>query len=262
MTLKVRFLKQSELGIFQKLVKNHFPKKNHIFTKKITIINFYYNFFKNKNSKILGLFYSQKLVAAQGLITMDNWDQKLKKHIYLAFTVKSKTYKKNCLILFLNYIYNLKPNFLGTVGTNMSTAGMVLDKISKIKNLDHYYISNPIIKKKVSKGLVNNSKNEIVNNKIKMNINRVLNVLPDTIFEPKKSKKYFINKYLNNPFYKYNVMNFYKRDKLQFFFIFREIYIKPFKVKIIRVIDFYGNFPKNINISQNIVDYLIKNNIE
>lgn len=262
MNLEVRFLKNSEIYIFQELVKYHFPKKNHIFVKKTSVINFYYNFLKNKDLKILGLFCSKKLVAAQGLITMDNWDLKLKKHLYLAFTVKSNKYKKDCLILFLNFIYNLKPNFLGTVGTNMSTAGMILNKISKIKNLDHYYISNPIIKKKISVNLVNINNDKIIDKCIKMKIDRNLIKLPNTIFEPKKSKKYFINKYLNNPFYKYDLMKFYKNNKLQFFFIFREIYIKSFRVKIIRIVDFYGNFPKNFNISQHIIDYLLKNNIE
>jgi len=262
MTLQVRFLKKSEIEVFQKLVKNHFPKKNHIFVKRQSVIYFFYNFFKKKNFKILGLFNFKKLVAAQGLIAMDNWDQNLKNHIYLAFTVKSKNYKKNCLILFLNYIYKLKPKFLGAVGTNMSTAGIVLDKISKIKNLDHYYITNPYIKKKISKKLNNINLKRKIRNNIEMKINKNLNNLPRTPFEPKKNKNYFKNKYINNPFYNYNLMKFFENKKLKFFFVFREIVVKSLNAKILRIVDFYGDFPKKINISSYIINYLIKNDIE
>ena len=260
--MKIKFLKKNEIYKFQKLVEKHFPKKNHIFVKNTKVINFYYNFSNLKKIKILGLFYHKKLVAAQGLITMDNWDKNIKKHWHLAFTVKSKDYKKDCLILFLNYVFNLKPKFLGTVGTNMSTAGMVLNKLSKIKNLDHYYIVNPIIKNKISKNLIKNKIKSRNTQNIKMLINKKIHKLPKTIFAPKKTKKYFVNKYLNNPFYDYFLMNFYENKKLLFFFVFREIFIKSINAKVIRIVDFYGNFPNNKDISQNIIVYLIKKKIE
>ena len=263
MSLVVRFLTKDELGSFQKLVKKHYPKKNHIFEKNTKLINFYYNYFNNKKLKILGLFSFNNLVAAQGLISLNNWDKKLKKFLYLAFTVKSQNYKKDCLIIFLNYIYNLKPRLLATVGTNMLTAGKILNKISKIKNLDHYYISNPLIKNKISQNLV---RKKIVKSNISKNINLVItkniSELPSHKYEPIKTRKYFINKYLKNPFYEYFLMNFYKNKKLLFFFVFREIFVKSHETKIIRAVDFYGNLPKNLNISHLIIGHLLKNNIE
>lgn len=258
---KVRFLKKKEIVDFQKLVKNNYPKKNHIFEKNTKVINYYYNFFKNKNLNILGLFCSNKLVAAQGLITMDNWDKKIKKHFYLAFTVKSKKYKKDCMILFLRYIYNLKPVFLGTIGVDMSTAGMVLNRISKFKNLDHYYIANPLIKKKILKDLLIKKKKNI-NQDISMLINKIILKIPKCNFSPQKTKNYFINKYLKNPFYEYYLMKFSRKDKLLFFFVFREITIKHLNTKIIRAVDFYGHIPKNVQISDLIIKYLVENNIE
>jgi hypothetical protein len=263
MSLVIRFLRRDELGFFQKLVKDHYPKKNHIFGKNNKVINFYYNYFNTKKLNILGLFSLNKLVAAQGLINLDNWDQKLKKFLYLAFTVKSKNYKKDCLMIFLNYIYNLKPYLLATVGTNMLTAGKILNKISKIRNLDHYYILNPLIKSKISHNLIKTKIAKFnINKNIKLIIEKKLFRLPTHKYEPKKTKKYFINKYLKNPFYDYFLMNFYKNKKLLFFFVSREIFIKSHNTKIIRIVDFYGNLPKNLNISQLIITHLIKNNIE
>ena len=116
---------------------------------------------------------------------------------WVAFTVKSNKYKKDCLFLFLNFIFFL------TVISKRCSEDLIVEhniKISKIKNLDHYYISNPIVKKKVSIGLVNINKDKMINKCIKMKTDRTLNKLPNTTFEPKKSKKYFINKYLNNLF--------------------------------------------------------------
>ena len=267
MSISIRFLKKKELNLFQNLVKKSYPKKKyleeHIFEKNSDVIKFYYNYFDHNKLKILGLFSSGNLVAAQGLITYDNWDSKLKKIFYLAFTVKSSQYKKDCLIMFLQFIYNLNPNFLATVGTNMFTAGMILNKISKIKNLDHYYICNPILKQKISKFLI--LKKPRINSRYKnlqLYINKNISNLPKKQYKPKKTKKYFINKYLRNPFYEYFVMHFYQKRKLLFFFICREIFIKSSKSKILRIIDFCGNFPKKVNIYNCINDFLKKNNIE
>jgi hypothetical protein len=263
MSLIVRFLKRDDLISFQKLVKNHYPKKNHIFEKNTKVINFYYNNFNDKKIKILGLFFYKELVAAQGIISLDNWDKKIKKILYLAFTVKSKKYKKDCLIIFLNYIYKLKPLFLATVGTNMLTAGKILDKISKIRNLDHYYIANPFVKNKISHNLIKKKITKFnINKNISLLVSKKILNLPFHNYEPIKTRKYFINKYLKNPFYKYFLMNFYKDKKLLFFFVVRKIFIKSHKAKIIRVVDFYGNFPKNLDFSQLIINYLLKNNIE
>jgi hypothetical protein len=263
MSLVVRFLRRDELGSFQKLVKDNYSKKNHIFGKNIKVINFYYNYFNNKKLKILGLFSFNNLVAAQGLISLDNWDRKLKNFLYLAFTVKSKNYKKDCLIIFLNYIYNLKPYLLATVGTNMLTAGKILNKISKIRNLDHYYISNPLTKSIISRNLIKRkiAKPNISKN-IKLIITKKIFRLPFSRYNPRKTRKYFINKYLKNPFYDYYLMNFYNNKKLLFFFVFREIFVKSHKTKIIRIVDFYGNLPKNLNISQLVIAHLLENNFE
>jgi hypothetical protein len=44
--------------------------------------------------------------------------------------------------------------------------------------------------------------------------------------------------------------------------VFREIFIKSINAKVLRIVDFYGNFPNNKDISQNIIVYLIKKKIE
>ena len=86
--------------------------------------------------------------------------------------------------------------------------------------------------------------------------------MPAYLYQPKKSLKYFANKYFKNPFYSYSVLNFFYRKKLVFFFIFRVIKIKKFSIKIIRIIDFYGNIKKEYSIYNSIQEFLKEGNYE
>ena len=68
--------KISKEGIlsFQNLVRNNWPKKNHIFSHNKKLVNFYYNFKDNKKTNLIGLYNKNKLVSVLGLIPNKNWD--------------------------------------------------------------------------------------------------------------------------------------------------------------------------------------------
>lgn len=250
-----------EISDFQNLIKKHWVKRNHIFSKKKDIVNFYYNFRNNKNTNILGLYKKNKLCSVMGLIPSKNWDLKLKKDYFIAFLLKSKSVNDSTFN-FLNYIYKkINPNFLAVSGINMETSGKIFERLGEIKFFSHYYILNPQIKSKLTKNL-KYSKLKTFNDNLKILISNKIIKMPFSKFKPKKSKNYFENKYLKNPYYNYYIMNFFNSNKLVFFFVFRQIQIKKLKRKILRVIDFQGDIPKKASMIKPISEYLIENNIE
>ena len=261
---QLKKISKKNISSFQVLVRNYWPKKNHIFSRNKKLINFYYNFKDNKKTNLIGLYNNKKLVSALGLIPNKNWDIKLKEDYFIAFLVKSKLAYESTFI-FLNYIYHkIKPNFLAVNGINLNTSGKIFQRLGEIKLFSHYYILNPNLKNKISKNLTFSKKKLYLNNSLGLNFKITNNItkLPRSNYYPKKSKIFFKKKYLENPYYDYFVMNFYSGSKLAFFLICRKIYIKKFKVNILRVIDFYGTIPKKGCLVKSLTNYLIDNDIE
>jgi hypothetical protein len=258
--MRVRYLLKNEIGKFQNLV-NFFYKKNHILATSKKIVNFYYNFYDRKKLYLIGLFDKKKLMSVIGLMPYKNWDKKLQDVYHIAFWVK-----KNKLInslLLLKFIFNkINPKFLATSGINTKTSGKVFESFGKIKMFNNYFIKNDLLKSRISKYLKNRSNILYKKKKLEMICAPSVNTLPRYFYKPMKSLQYFINKYFKNPFYLYFAMQFFDKKKLTFFFICRIIKIKKFNVKIIRIIDFYGNIRKNYSIYNSVQEYLKKNNCE
>ena len=259
--MKVRFLKKKDLEKFQKMVNNYY-KKNHILAKSKKIINFYYNFSNKKNLFIIGLFdKDDSLLSAMGLIPYKNWDEKLNNDYHIAFWVK-KDKLINSLWLFKFIFNNIKPNFLATSGINLKTSGRIFQRFGKIKFFDNHYIKNLKSKNSFFQKLSNKTSKYFAYNQLTMTSKDCIDKLPPYLYRPKKTIKYFKNKYFKNPFYDYFCLNFYYKKKLQFFFICRELKIKKYKVSLVRVVDFYGVINQRHNISFLLQEFLYKNNYE
>ncbi len=174
--------------------------------------------------------------------------------------------KKNFVSGFetFKYILNvLKPYSLFTSGLNLDTSGRIFSIFAEIKKYDHFYICNPTIQKKISKNLISEKKTRKINvEKFKISKTSKPLSLPKYDFYPKKSIKFFLNKYTRNPFYKYYFLNFKLNKKIKFFFVCREIYVEKFNSKIMRIVDFYGNFPNKKSLKTILSNYLIKNKLE
>ena len=195
-----------------------------------------------------------------GLINSENWDVNSNKIIYIALISKSNICDSNVSFKFLSFIYNeLKPDFLGCVGFN-EKVNKIFNKIGHCSKLEHFYILNRSIMPKITKKL--QSSNFKKNENLEMKIQYRVKSLPKSKYFPKKSVKYFNNKYSKNPFYKYFYLNFYYKKKLIFFFVARKIKVNKYKSLLFRVVDFYGNLKENINIANKLNKFLMKNKAE
>ena len=212
----IRFLKKNELIKFQELVRRFYDNK-HILSKSKKLINFYYNYNNLSETNIIGLFDNKSLLSALGLIPYNNWDKKLSKDFFIAFWVKNKNLQSS-LDIFKFIFSKVKPSFLATSGININTSGKIFRSFSKINLYDNYFIKNNFAKNKISKNLKNKNYSPKKKIKLKFSIGKKLTYLPQSKYFPKKSISYFNKKYLNNPFYKYFLLQFYHKKKIAFFF--------------------------------------------
>ena len=260
--LKTRFLNIYEKKNLQNFIAKNY-KKDHVIVKSPKIINFYFLNKLKKKINFVGSFLNNKLVSTYGVLNNRHWDKSLKSDTQLSMWINKK---KNSVSGFetIKFILNrLKPYSLFTSGINMKSSGRILSMIGKVVKYDHFYICNPKLVKKVSKNL-KFSNIKLLKKEEELSIEKChyLITIPRFSYCPKKSKKFFLNKYVKNPFYDYYFLNFKSKNKIHFFFVCREIFIKKFKTKILRVVDFYGDFPKNMNFKNKIINFLIENKYE
>lgn len=260
--LKTRFLKIQEKKKLKDFVKNNY-KKDHVIVKSNKIINF---FFLDKNEKkinFIGSFLNKILVSIYGVLNNRHWDKNLKKDVQLSLWINKKNKVSNGLDA-IKFIFNkIKPYSLFTSGINLKTSGKIFSIFGTIKKYNHFYICNPNIKKKISKNLYcKKIEKKFDNFDVNMFESKSPILLPDYKYFPKKSLKFFLNKYTNNPFYKYIYLNFEIKKKIKFFFVCRERKVKKSRSKVLTIVDFYGSFPKKPSIRKLIISYLIKNKYE
>lgn len=254
--MQIRLIKKKEINKFKNLV-NFSYKKNHILSKSNRLINFYYNYQHRDNLNIVGHFLGKELIGAIGFIPYKNWDKSLGNNCHIAFWVKNNKLKSTLpLIQFI--LKKVRPNFLATSGINKKTSGKIFQKFSPIKKFSNYFIKNDSIECKVSRNLSNRYNTDIKKNELVMVCSKSLNCRLKNFTKPNKTLLYFKKKYLNNRFYNYRCMQFFEKNKIKFFFIFREIKIKELNSKIIRIIDFYGKICNNHSVFFSIQKFLKK----
>jgi len=208
------------------------------------------------------MFKKNILVGVLGLISTQNWDTKLNKDFFMGFMAKSNKYKGDITFSFFNKINKkIKPNLLAVSGFN-SKIELIYKRIGYVCDFTHFYILNPKLKSKVSSKLISKKNDLPEQENLILKISNIITVLPSNKQHPKKSLMYFKNKYLKNPFYKYFVLNFYKKNELVFFFICKKVKINTLGTDIYRIVDFYGEIKQNYNIYNSILNLLINNNIE
>jgi len=194
-----------------------------IFYPKKKIISFFYNHQNNKKINILGMFKKNILVGVLGLISTQNWDTKLNKDFFMGFMAKSNKYKGDITFSFFNKINKkIKPNLLAVSGFN-SKIELIYKRIGYVCDFTHFYILNPKLKSKVSSKLISKKNDLPEQENLILKISNIITVLPSNKQHPKKSLMYFKNKYLKNPFYKYFVLNFYKKNELVFFLFVKKL---------------------------------------
>jgi len=262
--LKPTFCKKENFKELIDFIKKNWPRKN-ILTENRKLFDWLY---LNRQSKTYNFVISKsknKILSCLGIIKNEvNLRTKKRGVIWLAMWMSGKD-KKNVnsgidLIYYL--IKKYKKYFIGVVGVNAKT--ILIYKILGFKtgHLNHYYISNPNIKKfNLVKVPINKNYNtqrrkssfhiEVTNkiNFYKKNIN--LKKYENFFF---KNYTYFRSKYYENPFYKYKFYLINKKKRTLGFFVGRVCTYKGSKA--LRFVEFFGSLKIIKNIKHSLIELL------
>jgi hypothetical protein len=260
---EIRFCKVDEICLVQSFIKEHW-KKDHIFVKDTKLlswqhldkINNRFNFVVAFNIK------TKQFDAILGFIPTTQFDNEIEaKDIWLAIWKVKESYASSGigLQLFLFLASNYNADSVGVIGISDEANKIYKAFRYKSGSLSHYYIKNDRIKNfsissfKTSDSILvpndssyhirKTSAQDLQNSKIKMH------------FNPKKTTRYFKNRYSNHPTYKYDFWGIYDSGSLVSIFISRTITVGTHN--IIRIIDWMGGFTGNI---YNEIQKLLQNN--
>ena len=243
-------------------------QKNHILTKNSKIFNWlHYNEFEKKYNFLI-YKKNNNILGFLGILKNSKFSNDLKKFdtVWLTTWVAKKAELGSGIKLLMHSINNYKYSKIGTVGCD--------EKVKKIYQylgfftgeLTQYYIVNEKMKVykigKFKKRYYTRSFKEDSSLKIVRNINfKKFELNCDNyvkLFE--KNEDYFNNKYLKNPFYKYLVFEFVKKNKTIGYYFARECHYNGYKC--LRIVDFFGNIKKIFDSSAPFKKIIETNNYE
>ena len=247
--IKIDFCQKKEIFKVQEFINDHW-KKGHILAQNDILFKWLY---KNKDGyNFLIAKKNENIIGALGFIKNSHFDPVITNNdiIWLAlWKVNEKEAPPGLGLILLKKLENINPNkTIAVLGINQDHP-----RIYKAINydtgiMDHFYFTNPDIKnfrvlmndkhKKLPTPKISSckliSKNILISDLDKIDYN-----YKSKNFSNKKTAKYFINKYLNNPFYNYQLFHLQKTDAQIALIVLRVINIE--NSKIIRVIDFEGD---------------------
>ena len=239
-------LKKNNRELLINYLKKNFKKKHILYNSK-KLFNWQYQSKKDYNFYVIK--EKNKIKAAQGFIPTNRYDKNLKDDtIFMSIWSSSKISLGSKL--FFNFIEKIKFNLL--VGLGSSRESFLFQKMLNFNcgYMDHYFLASKLKQKLIlSPSNFSNTKSEsIIKNFKKLNNEKKLLEISNDIFKnqyPRKSKVYFLNRYLKHPFYKYHLYKINEKKKTLALFVFR--ICKYQNSSAIRIVDFVGekNFFKN-----------------
>ena len=248
----IDFIPKNEVDLLFDYIRTHW-NKDHIFLKKIEVFNFqhntefdYYNFLSCKRDG--------KISAILGLIDINRSSNK---QIWFALWHSISALDG---YLLLNFVVNkIKPDFIGVLGISD-----IAKKIYKLKGfeigvLSHYYISKPDSAFKLLNThlltIGSDDKYDLYNN---LNLETVER-LSCSKFAPLKESNYYLERYVNNPFYNYQFINIYNDNILKVILIGRAVCVNDYK--IFHCVDCIGDLDK-VNLKKSTQKFIIENNYD
>jgi len=248
----IDFVLKTEVDKLLSYIKNHWNKE-HVFLKNIEVFNFQHNtefdYFNFLSCRRDGEF-----TAILGLI---NINRSSNKQIWFAIWHSIAALEGYLLLNFV--VDKIKPNFIGVLGISD-----IAKKIYKLKGfeigfLSHYYISKPDSAfKLLNTYFLSNESNDKYELQDSLNFETVES-LSCFKFAPFKEPNYFIERYVNNPFYHYHFLHIYNDNVLKIILIGRAVCVNDYR--IFHCVDCIGDID-NIHLKNSTQKFIIDNNYD
>jgi hypothetical protein len=259
----LRFCKVEEISLVQFFIKENW-KKDHIFVEDTKLLRWQHHDQINNRLNFVVAFNTEtkEFDAILGFIPTTQFDHEIKTNdIWLAIWKVKESYASSGiglqLFLFLTSYYNA--NSMGVIGISDDANKIYKAFRYKSGSLSHYYIKNDRIKNFSISSFETSDPTSITNDASyhirKISTHDFKNSKLQVHFIPKKTKRYFINRYSNHPTYKYDFWGIYDSNSLVSSFISRTIVIETHT--IIRIVDWMGEFTSNL---YNEIQELLQNN--
>ncbi len=273
MNYQIEFLKECELSKVQSFINNEW-KKSHILSTSKELFKWQY---QNKNLSYNFVVAKDKgeILGILGFIPTNKYDENLnsKNVIWLALWKVTDKFKVPGLGLkMLIYLENnVKHCLIAVNGINSKIAALYKMLGYKSNNLNHYYVTNSFSELNLIKSPKSYVHPKIKNGKghnwelIKKDETDKLKISlfnsSENELAIKKSLLFFINRYINHPFYNYFVYLIYSYNKKNAALISLRFDSKN-DIKVLRIVDYYGS-PKILQDSgKGLKEIMNLNNVE
>ena len=213
-------------------------KKNHILVKNSKVFNYYYNSKKNLNFIVDSKHGNIRSIL--GYIPGSKYNKK-SRTIWIALWISSKNFPTSGLNVFEKLQKKFNNFNIACLGLTKQAKKILQIIKFKTGTMLHYYLPNKNITKYfIIKNPRIQKKNKVNNNYIfiKKLTKKNINIIKTDMENNEKNIKYFTRKYLNNPFYSYQVF-LIKYKKINGIFVIRIVNSKNSRAA--RIIDFEGN---------------------
>ena len=236
--IQVIYLSKKYLLKFKNFIKiNH--SKTHILSKSDKLINWLYKDQKHYNFALA--INDHKIVGVQGYVPFSKFDRKLKDTCFLSYWRVNNSMIPGIGLKLFDKIKNQNYKFLAVLGFDEKLSDYHRWQGFKIGKLNHHFLINKDVKK--TKIIKKKFRNKFLKKKfevIEVNKKNIFKI-EDKVFNlqyPPKSKKYILNRYIKNSFYKYKVY-YLKSSQNKIIIVFRNINIK--KTNLLKIVDVIGN---------------------
>lgn len=267
---KIKKVPECEVDKLVEFIDKHW-KKGHALTKSRTLLDFQhfnkqegcYNFIVAENNE------TKEYDAIVGFIPISQYDQNLEQEgdywgaIWKMRDDVTNDEINNAAFYIWRCIFK-QPFFHSYSAIGISNIAKRIYEVSRIPvdYLRHYYIANNSIKKFViGKNLLKKNIGREKCDTIKeIDLESVKDGMIESKYQPKKTVRYFINRYLNHPIYKYVFWAVYGENQLNAIFAVRKVEVQDSCV--LRIVDVLGDLAKVGNIYKSIQSFLEKENAE
>jgi len=256
--------KLSELSEIKSFINDNW-KEGHIMSQCDELIDWQH---KNNSENCYNFWiakFDNTIVGLIGFIETNHFDNDLEAgDFWLAIWKVTDMAPKGTGLLLLNkVIRDDQFNSCGVVG--ISKVAKEIYSIMKFKTgvLSHYYVLNNSISDHfiaVIPDMTHNKSNADAEDAVLKEVyNYEFSDIIDNKF-PKKSVKYFLNRYANHPIYKYKFLGAYRNSKLLCVFVVRKQFVKD--DSCLRIVDLFGDIKSVGNLTREFQQLMDKENSE
>lgn len=256
--MEIRKLKKEEYGLLVEFLKNYW-KSNHSLVKSKQLMDFqhldgdYYTFY--------AAIEDGKIYSLQGFIKSSIYDDTLKDEpdCWGAIWKTIPDAKKGELGLLTREAIYEKEMKCSMCGIALSAISKKINKLTgnTMGYMHQYYIANRSLSEfKIGVNLkVDRNIHEMqIGWHIEQNIHLDKVGEPSITYRPKKTLKYFINKYLYHPIYKYVFWGIYHNDELVSIWVVRRIVVDG--TSVFRIVDVLGRIDNVPDLTENLQEIL------